>query len=563
MLAKILDINPALFVVLSRLIHHPHSISLMRSLPSDMNSPTDLPSWKALEHLAKQGQPHLRDLLSDVSRSHRMQATAVGLELDFSRQRITDEVFNRLLTLCEESEVMSQVTSMFKGEAINTTEKRPVLHVALRGPADFRSPWGNEIAQKVIQERHRMLSLAQRIREGHLKGFSGSPITDVVNLGIGGSDLGPRMAAQALAPVVDFPPPVRVHFVSNVDAWSLHETLRELDPARTLFVIQSKTFTTQETMTLSASAMQWLIDAGCPEHELNRHRVAVTANPQLALAQGFTPENTLEFWEWVGGRYSVWSSIGFPLAIAVGAPSYEAFLAGAHEMDEHFRSSPLSHNLPVLLALCGIWNRNFLGAPTHHVAPYPYPLKALPSYLQQLEMESNGKRTHRDGQPAQVDTSPLVWGGLGIDGQHAYFQLIHQGTLLVPIDFIGVRTESTPMPLAARHHQVTCLNLQAQAQALAFGRTPKDTMEMLMKSGMTADQAKEEAPHRSYPGNIPSHLIWMQELNPKTLGALLAMYEHKVFCQAAIWRINAFDQWGVELGKIMARELENRIGSTH
>jgi glucose-6-phosphate isomerase len=334
-----------------------------------------------------------------------------------------------------------------------------------------------------------------------------------------------------------------VHYVSNVDAWSLYTTLATLNPARTAFVVQSKTFTTQETMTLATSAKRWLLDAGCPEGQLHQHLIAVTANPQISQAQGFSPEHTFGFWDWVGGRYSVWSAIGLPLAISIGAFAFQDMLLGARAMDEHFMSAPKDQNLPLLMALLGVWNRNFLGATTHNIAPYASPLGKFASFLQQMDMESNGKRTHIDGSPVEVATAPVLWGGLGIDGQHAYFQLIHQGQHLVPMDFIGLRTERSPLPFAAEHHRVVLLNMQAQAQALAIGRSPEETVQRL-------------APHRSYPGNVPSTTIWVDALTPRSMGALMALYEHKVFCQAAIWGIHAYDQWGVELGKKMAKDME-------
>ncbi len=487
-----------------------------------------------------------------------MHIEAAGISLDFSRQRLTREVWEQLSALALESDLMAQAKAMFDGAPINATENRPALHVALRVNAQSTPYWGHAITQDVLHERGRMLALADQIRAGALRGFGGDRITDVVNLGIGGSDLGPRMATQALAPQQDFPPPVRVHFVLNVDAWSLHETLRALNPASTLFVVQSKTFTTQETMTLAASSMRWLSDGGCPSEALNRHRVAVTAKPELARSQGFSDAHILKFWDWVGGRYSVWSSIGFPMAVAMGGTAFQEFLDGAQAMDQHFLSAPLNQNLPVVMALCGIWNRNFLGATSYHIAPYLHALRTMPAHIQQLDMESNGKHTHRDGHAVEMDTAPIIWGGVGLEGQHAYFQLIHQGTHLVPIDFIGVRNETLPMPLAETHLAVVNTNLQAQAQAFALGRTPDEALAILRTSGMDETQALSQLHHHTYGGNIPSNLIWMNALTPGNLGALMALYEHKVFCQSTIWRINPFDQWGVELGKAMVRDLEKK-----
>jgi len=516
-------------------------------------------AWKALQALADHSQPHLRDLLQDSQRGDQFHASGAGITIDYARQRINTDVLQQLLALADESAVMVQAQAMFRGEAINTTEQRAVLHVALRGSHVPNPPWGAKISKQVAQELLRVCMFAEKVREGHLKGYEGEAITDVVNLGIGGSDLGPRMTTEALSHLTrdSFKNKVRVHYVSNVDAWSLYTTLAKLTPARTAFVVQSKTFTTQETMTLAASAQRWLLDAGCPQAQLHQHLVAVTANPHLSQAQGFSAEHTFGFWDWVGGRYSVWSAIGLPLAISIGAFAFQDMLLGARAMDEHFLSTPAQHNLPLLMALFGVWNRNFLGASTHNIAPYASPLGRFASFLQQMEMESNGKRTHVDGSPVEVATAPVIWGGLGIDGQHAYFQLIHQGHHLVPMDFIGLRTERSPLPLAAEHHRVVLLNMQAQAQALALGRTPEETVQALRDSGMDEADVQRLAPHRSYPGNVPSTTIWVDALTPRSMGALMALYEHKVFCQAAIWGIHAYDQWGVELGKTMALDIES------
>ena len=375
-----------------------------------------------------------------------------------------------------------------------------------------------------------------------------------MNIGIGGSDLGPRMAADALAHLTLTGP--RVHYVSNPDAWALYSVLHRLDAARTLIVVSSKTFTTQETLTNAASCQRWLVDGGVPADRVSRHLVAITASPSKSAELGYPADQTFLFWDWVGGRYSIWSALGLPLAIGIGGAAFREFLGGASAMDHHFRTAALAQNLPVLLALFGIWNRNFLHCPTHLIAPYASRLVRFTPFVQQMDMESNGKSTHIDGTPATIDTGPIVWGGLGIDGQHAYFQLLHQGKHTVPVDFIGVQTEDTPLPMAATHHAVVNLNLRAQAQAMAEGRSAAATREMLLKDGMDGTQAEAMAQHRSFAGNIPSNILWLDRLDPARLGALIALYEHKVFTQAAIWRINAFDQWGVELGKTMAKAME-------
>jgi len=509
--------------------------------------PHELPAWHALALAATQ-LPHLRALLQDPQRPAHMTVQAAGLTLDYSRQRVTPTVLQSLIDLARQSRLEAQRDAMFRGEAINTTEQRAVLHVALRGSADDTPTWAPAVSREVRTELERMLALATRIRAGDWLGASRKPITDVVAIGIGGSDLGPRMAAHALQGVAT--QPVRVHFVSNPDAAVLHQVLQGLDPLRTGFVVASKTFTTQETLLNAASAQRWLADAGVAQW--SRQFIALTAAPAQAQALGYEPDQTLRFWDWVGGRYSLWSAIGLPLAIAVGAEAFTQVLAGAHDMDRHFAQAPLAHNLPVLMALLGIWQRNFLATPTQLVTSYAAPLALLPSYLQQMDMESNGKRTHADGRRVRVATGPIVWGGLGIDGQHAYYQLLHQGTHPVAIDFIGTLRSETPLPLAAQHLQFNQANMLAQAQALAVGRDASATRALLRGNGLSEAQAERLTPHRSFDGNTGSNLLWLETVNPHSLGALVALYEHKVFCQAAIWQTLAFDQWGVELGKTVA-----------
>ncbi|MDP2262205.1 MAG: glucose-6-phosphate isomerase [Hydrogenophaga sp.] len=518
-------------------------------------TPQELPAWQQLTALAATQQPHLRDLLAaDPARESRMAVTAAGLTLDASRQRCSPAVHGALQTLAEQAGVADHRDAMFRGEAINTTEDRPVLHVALRGDPLQGGPWGAAVQADVQRELGRVCDFATRLRGGEVRGHSGETITDVVNIGIGGSDLGPRMAAEALAHLAH--ETVRVHYVSNPDAWALYSVLRGLNPARTLLIVSSKTFTTQETLTNAASARRWLQDGGCPPEALAQHLVAITASPAKAANMGYPPERTFLFWDWVGGRYSVWSALGLPLAIAIGADGFRQFLAGARSMDEHFAQAPLAQNLPVQMALYGIWNRNFLQMPTQLIVPYASRLGRFTPFVQQMDMESNGKRTHCHGDPVDVDTGPIVWGGLGIDGQHAYFQLIHQGRHSVPVDFIGVRSEDTPLPDAAAHHAVVNLNLRAQARAMACGRSVDETRALLLQDGMGPAEAETMATHRSFEGNIPSNVIWMDRLDAHRLGALIALYEHKVFTQATIWCINAYDQWGVELGKTMAKQME-------
>ena len=528
-----------------------------------MNTPFTPPqqraAWKRLQALADQSLPHLRELLADPAsaRAASLQLEVAGLQLDASRQQVTPEVLQALLDLAAESGVLEQAQAQRQGLPVNATENRAVLHMALRGADMPDAPWGSAVSDAVRQELDRFLDAAERIRDGRWRGHRGQRIANVINIGIGGSDLGPRMAVQALD--AQGSNEVRVHFVSNPDAWALHSLLRWCKPDSTLFIVQSKTFTTQETLTLAASAQRWLADHGLqtPEQQA-QHLIAVTASPAVSTAQGYAPANTFGFWDWVGGRYSVWSAIGLPLAIAIGADAFRAFLAGGHAMDRHFWAAEPEHNMPLMLALLGVWNRNFLDCPTHLIAAYASRLFHFARFLQQLDMESNGKSTHVDGSPVQVGTGPIVWGGLGIEGQHAYFQLLHQGQHRVPVDFIGVRSEDCPLPLAAEHHRVALLNLEAQAQALALGRDAAATEAELRASGLDEARVAELLPHRTFRGNVPNSTLWLAELTPHTLGAMVALYEHKVFCQAAIWGIHAYDQWGVELGKTMAKQIEQQ-----
>lgn len=526
-------------------------------------NPTTLPAWQRLARLAAAPQPHLRERLRQPGREG-LQAAAegTGIRLDPTRQAFDAETLAVLADLAREAGVEARREAMFRGDLINTSERRAVLHVALRGQPGATgnaAPWGSEIQDMVQHELRRVCDFAERVRAGDVTSSTGQAFTDVVSIGIGGSDLGPRMATEALAPwctggrAGQGP---RVHYVSNPDAWGVYATLRGLDPASTLLIVASKTFTTQETMTNAATARRWLDDGGVSGTAQSAHLVAITAAPDLSGAAGYPAEHTFTFWDWVGGRYSVWSALGLPLALAIGAAAFRDFLAGGQAMDAHFRTAPLARNLPVMLALSGIWNRNFLRCPTQLLSCYPSRLARFTPFVQQMDMESNGKRTRFDGQPCDTDTGPILWGGLGIDGQHAYFQLLHQGTHRVPVEFIGVETEDTPLPLAAEHHRVVNLNLRAQAQALAEGRDAATTLQALLAEGLSDAQARALVSQRSFDGNVPSSILWLDRLDPHRLGALIALYEHKVFTQAAIWGINAYDQWGVELGKTMARAME-------
>ncbi len=535
----------------------------MTTIPTTMFSsvnPMNLSAWRRLAEMAAKPQAHLRERLRHGDREqYRASAEGTGIALDYRRQAFDQDTLTALVELAREAGVESHRDAMFRGDIINLSERRAVLHVALRGAPGATgdaAPWGTDIQNMVQHELDRVCIFADRVRQGDVKSSTGRVFTDVVSIGIGGSDLGPRMATEALAPSCINGP--RVHFISNPDAWGVYATLRDLNPATTLLIVASKTFTTQETMTNAATARRWLEDGGISDAAQSAHLVAITASPERSRAVGYPDDHTFTFWDWVGGRYSVWSALGLPLAIAIGSAAFREFLAGGRAMDAHFRSAPLERNLPVLLALSGIWNRNFLGCPTQLLSCYPSRLVRFTPFVQQMDMESNGKRTRQDGQPCETATGPILWGGLGIDGQHAYFQLLHQGTHRVPVEFIGVESDDTPLPLAAEHHRVVNLNLCAQAQALAEGRDAADTLKALRAEGLDETQARALATQRSFEGNVPNSIIWLDRLDPHRLGALIALYEHKVFTQAAIWGINAYDQWGVELGKTVAKGLEKK-----
>ena len=507
-------------------------------------------AWRALEeHAAEVAGLHLRQLFADdPGRGERLVAEAAGLVLDYSKQRVTDETIRLLVALAEERGVPARIEAMFRGERINTTEDRAVLHVALRAPrSESIVVDGEDVVPKVHEVLDRMSAFAERVRSGDWRGHTGERIRAVVNIGIGGSDLGPAMAARALTAYTDRD--VAYRFVSNVDGTDFAEAAHDLDPASTLFVVSSKTFTTIETLTNATTARDWLLDGlGAGEEAVARHFVAVSTNAEKVAEFGIDTENMFGFWDWVGGRYSVDSAIGLSLMLAIGPHGFRDFLAGFRAMDEHFRSTPLERNLPALLALTGIWNANVLGAPTVAVLPYDQYLARFPAYLQQLEMESNGKHVTLDGARVDYDTGTIVWGEPGTNGQHAFYQLIHQGTRLVPCDLIGFLHPLNPL---GRHHTLLLANLIAQAEALAFGRTAD---EVRAEGGPA-----EQVPHRVLEGNRPSNVILAEQLTPASLGALIALYEHKVFVQGTIWEIDSFDQWGVELGKVLATKVTEEL----
>jgi glucose-6-phosphate isomerase len=504
-----------------------------------------VPAWPALEaHYQQMKDVHLRTLFGrDPQRGERLVAEGAGLFLDYSKNRVTDETLRLLRQLAEESHVAARRDAMFRGDRINTTEQRAVLHVALRAPrGESIVVDGRNVVPEVHAVLDRMADFADRVRSGRWTGHTGRRIRNVVNIGIGGSDLGPAMAHDALRPYTDRS--LTFRFVSNVDPADFAEATVDLDPAETLFVVASKTFTTPETLTNARVARDWALAALQSEHAVARHFVAVSTNAAEVAAFGIDTANMFEFWDWVGGRYSYDSAIGLSLMVAIGADHFRAMLAGFRAMDEHFRTAPFARNLPVLLGVLGVWYNDFFSAQTHAVLPYSHDLGRLPAYLQQLDMESNGKSVDLDGHRVSYQTGPIVWGTPGTNGQHAYYQLIHQGTKLIPSDFIGFHQTTTSR---REQHDQLMANFFAQTEALAFGKTSEE----VAAEGVPAFQV----PHRTFEGNRPTNTILADRLTPATLGALIALYEHKVFVQGTIWHINSFDQWGVELGKALATRI--------
>jgi glucose-6-phosphate isomerase len=503
-------------------------------------------AWKALEaHHKNIGDLHLRKLFADdPKRGERMTAEAVGLFLDYSKNRITDETLKLLLQLAEESGLRTRIDAMFRGEKINVTENRAVLHVALRAPKGASIVVdGENVVPAVHLVLDKMADFSNRVRSGAWKGHTGKRIRNVINIGIGGSDLGPVMAYEALKHYSERAMTFR--FVSNVDGTDFAEAVHDLDPAETLFIVSSKTFTTLETMTNSQTARDWLLEGlGGDEKAVAKHFVAVSTNTEGVAKFGIDTANMFGFWDWVGGRYSMDSAIGLSTMIAIGPDNFRAMLNGFHEMDEHFRTTPFERNLPVLMGLLAVWYNDFFGAQTVAVLPYEQYLKRFPAYLQQLTMESNGKHVTLDGKKIDYDTGPIYWGEPGTNGQHSFYQLIHQGTRLIPCDFMGFGQTLNPL---GRHHDMLMANVFAQTEALAFGKTPEE-----VKAEGTTDAL---VPARVFEGNRPSNTILAERLTPDVLGKLVALYEHSVFTQGTIWNIDSFDQWGVELGKVLAQRI--------
>ncbi len=507
-------------------------------------------------HLATARQWHMRELFAaDPARAQAFSLEAAGMFLDYSKNRIDRDTLALLLALARECDVEVRRDAMFAGAHVNTTEQRAALHAALRAPRG--EAWlldGRDINADVHAVLDRMGAFAERVRNGNWLGCQGQPITDIVNIGIGGSDLGPRMACQALRRQAH--PRLDSHFIANVDGNELNALLLRLRPATTLFVIASKTFTTAETMMNARSAREWFLRSEERVDDLKKHFVAVSTNADAVQAFGIDPENMFPFWDWVGGRYSLWSAIGLPLMLAIGAEAFAQMLAGAHALDRHFREAPLECNMPVLLALMGIWNRNYLGHAALSIAPYCQDLQHFPAYLQQLEMESNGKQVDRDGAPLTAPGCPIIFGEVGTNGQHAFFQLLHQGLDIVPVDFIAALAPGHTLP---GHHAALLANCFAQSEALMMGKIASEAARDMEFEGKSAQAIAALLPHKVFEGNRPSNTLLLDALTPARLGALIALYEHKTFVQGVIWGVNSFDQWGVELGKVLAKKIQAEL----
>jgi glucose-6-phosphate isomerase len=522
--------------------------------------------WLALQqHWKEMESVQMRELFQQTpERSEQMSIRQCGIMLDYSKNRISNQTMNLLLALANSVDLDGWRRRMFSGERINITEDRAVLHVALRNRSNHPI-WfnGEDVMPGVNAMLKKMESFTESVRSGSWKGYTGQTITDVVNIGIGGSNLGPLMVCEALKPYQS--PDLRLHFVSNVDASHILETLKTLNPEKTLFVVASKTFTTQETLTNANTAKQWLLQSLKEQAAVARHFVAVSTNAELVSEFGIDTDNMFEFWDWVGGRYSLWSAIGLPIALAIGMKHFNELLDGAHEMDQHFLHADLSQNMPVIMALLGIWYINFFDLHSHVILPYDQYLRFLPDYLQQADMESNGKRVTRHGRPVEYATGPVIWGAAGTDGQHAFYQLIHQGTQVVPCDFIiPVNSHNE----SGNHHQKLFANCLAQAEALMKGKIRAEARQEMEEAGIASETIVDLLPHKIFPGNRPSNTLLIDKLTPSRLGSLIALYEHKIFAQGMIWHVNSFDQWGVELGKqlagvILPELMDAQNSSTH
>ncbi|HEU0220562.1 MAG TPA: glucose-6-phosphate isomerase [Gallionella sp.] len=518
-----------------------------------MSKLTSSPVWQALKaHHAAIEPVHMRRMFQDdPARFDKFSLQLGNLLLDYSKNRINDETIKLLVALAEQAGLPACIGRMFGGEKINFTERRAALHTALRNRSSHPVYMdGKDVMPDVRRVLELTRHFSDEVRNGRHVGYTGKAISDIVNIGIGGSDLGPLMACEALKPYAS--PKLRAYFVSNVDGTHLAETLKKLDAETTLFIVSSKTFTTRETLTNARSARAWLVEKLGDEQAVAKHFAAVSTNLDATAQFGIHPENVFEFWDWVGGRYSLWSAIGLPIALYVGMDKFEELLGGAYAMDEHFRSAPLEKNMPALLGLLGVWYGNFFGASSNAVFPYDQYLHRFPAYLQQLEMESNGKRVDRDGNTVDYDTGMVMWGEPGTNGQHAFYQLIHQGTRLIPADFLAPLRSHNPV---GEHHAILLANCFAQTEALMLGKTAEEARAELLAQGLHGEALEALLPHKVFPGNRPTNTLLFDRLDPHTLGMLIALYEHKVFVQGVVWNINSFDQWGVELGKQLAGKI--------
>ncbi|WP_421235263.1 glucose-6-phosphate isomerase [Aeromonas enteropelogenes] len=522
-------------------------------------NPTQTQAWQALEaHFAANKETRLKDLFAqDPKRFDKFSLTFGGdILVDYSKNLITEETLKLLIDLAKETDLRSAIDAMFNGEKINMTEGRAVLHVALRNRSDRPVEVdGKDVMPEVNAVLAKMKGFCEKVISGEWKGYTGKPIQHVVNIGIGGSDLGPVMITEALRPYKNH---LEMHFVSNVDGTHIAETLKKIDPETTLFLVASKTFTTQETMTNALSARDWFLGHAGDKAHVAKHFAALSTNGKAVAEFGIDTANMFEFWDWVGGRYSSWSAIGMPIALSVGFDNFEALLQGAFEMDMHFATASYEQNVPVLLALIGLWYNNFHGAESEAILPYDQYMHRFPAYFQQGNMESNGKYVDRNGKPVDYQTGPIIWGEPGTNGQHAFYQLIHQGTKLIPCDFLAPAISHNPI---GDHHPKLLANFFAQTEALAFGKSKEAVEAEFLAAGKTLEQVKDLVPFKVFEGNRPTNSILFKSLTPKTLGALIAMYEHKIFVQGAIWNIFSFDQWGVELGKQLANKILPELGT--
>jgi glucose-6-phosphate isomerase len=518
---------------------------------------TSRPEWQALKtHQAELESTHMRELFSsDPDRASRFFIRGGGLSLDYSRNRMTDDTLAKLMALARECGVPERIEAMFRGDHINVTEKRPALHIALRDTSGAPIHVdGMDIAPEVERTLNRMEQFVDDVLSKRWQGHTGKAFTDVVSIGIGGSFLGPKLVSEALRPY--WHGQLKGHYVANIDGTQMAEILRRVNPETTLFLIQSKSFRTQETLENSKVARDWFLDNGGSENQVAKHFVAVTANTPEAVNFGISEDNIFPMWDWVGGRYSLWSAIGLPVALTIGMENFRALLSGANAMDQHFRTAPLEQNLPVIMAMLGLWYNNFWGAETYAILPYDHYLRSLPAHLQQLDMESNGKSVTQNGEPLTYQSGPVIWGGVGANGQHAFHQLLHQGTRLIPADFIIPLETHNPV---ASHHVTLFANCLSQSRALMSGKTLDQAKAELKAEGMSGEDIDKLAPHKVIPGNKPSNTLLIDKSTPETVGALIALYEHRTFVQGIIWDVDSFDQWGVELGKQMGKGILDRL----